>query len=84
MNRPPASTRSGVYNICNLMQRLQAEGKTTLMVTHDLETAFATSDRFTFLHQAHMFFDGTEAELRACALPEVREFLAPSDRSLFV
>jgi phospholipid/cholesterol/gamma-HCH transport system ATP-binding protein len=74
----------GVYNICNLMQRLQAEGKTTLMVTHDLETAFATSNRFTFLHQASMLFEGTEAEMRASAIPEVREFLAPTDLSLFV
>jgi phospholipid/cholesterol/gamma-HCH transport system ATP-binding protein len=74
----------GVYNICNLMQRLQAEGKTTLMVTHDLPTAFATSQRFTFLHQARMLFDGTEAELKASNIPEVQEFLAPTESSLFV
>lgn len=73
----------GVYNICNLMQRLQAEGKTTLMVTHDLATAFATSERFTFLHQARMIFEGTEAEMRSSTLPEVREFLTPTDQSLF-
>jgi len=74
----------GVYNICNLMQRLQAEGKTTLIVTHDLVTAFATSDRFTFLHQARMVFDGTEAEMRCCEMAEVKEFLQPSEQSLFV
>jgi len=74
----------GVYNICNLMQLLQAEGTTTLMVTHDLATAFATSDRFTFLHQAHMLFEGTEAEMKASDIPEVREFLAPTEDSLFV
>lgn len=74
----------GVYNICNLMQRLQKEGKTTLMVTHDLATAFATSNKFTFLHQARMIFDGTEAEIKACAIPEVREFLEPTEQSLFV
>ncbi len=74
----------GVYNICNLMQRLQAEGKTTLMVTHDLATAFATSQRFTFLHQARMLFEGTEAEMKASEIPEVREFLSPTKSSLFV
>ena len=74
----------GVYNICNLMQRLQAEGKTTLMVTHDLATAFQTSDRFTFLHQARMLFEGTEAEMKASDIPEVREFLLPTEQSLFV
>lgn len=74
----------GVYNICSLMQRLQAEGKTTLMVTHDLATAFATSQRFTFLHKAHMLFDGSEDEMKASNIPEVREFLAPTTNSLFV
>ncbi len=74
----------GVYNICNLMQRLQAEGKTTLMVTHDLATAFATSQRFTFLHKAQMLFEGSEEEMKHSTIPEVREFLEPTDRSLFV
>ncbi len=74
----------GVYNICSLMQRLQAEGKTTLMVTHDLPTAFATSQRFTFLHQSRMLFEGTEAEMKASGIPAVKEFLAPTQASLFV
>jgi phospholipid/cholesterol/gamma-HCH transport system ATP-binding protein len=74
----------GVYNICSLMQRLQAEGKTTLMVTHDLETAFATSQRFTFLHSAQSLFEGTEEEMRASLIPEVQEFLQPTESSLFV
>jgi phospholipid/cholesterol/gamma-HCH transport system ATP-binding protein len=74
----------GVYNICNLMQRLQDEGKTTLMVTHDLETAFRTSQRFTFLHQARMIFEGTETEMRNSSIAEVRQFLQPTAESLFV
>jgi phospholipid/cholesterol/gamma-HCH transport system ATP-binding protein len=74
----------GVYNICNLMQRLQAAGTTTLMVTHDLATAFRTSQRFSFLHQARMVFEGTEAEMKASEIPEVHEFLQPTDDSLFV
>jgi len=74
----------GVYNICSLMQRLQAEGTTTLMVTHDLGTAFSTSQRFTFLHQARMIFEGTQEEMRGSNLPEVRQFLQPTDESLFV
>jgi phospholipid/cholesterol/gamma-HCH transport system ATP-binding protein len=73
----------GVHNICNLMQRLQAEGKTTLMVTHDLATAFATSQRFTFLHKARILFEGSEKEMKASSIPEVCEFLEPTDRSLF-
>ena len=74
----------GVYNICNLIQRLQAEGKTTLMVTHDLTTAFATSERFTFLHQARMCFEGTQEEMLASPIADVQEFLSPTENSLFV
>lgn len=73
----------GVFNICNLIGRLQGEGKTTLIVTHDLATAFATSQRCTFLHQARMLFEGSEGEMRGSSIPEVREFLQPSDSSLF-
>jgi phospholipid/cholesterol/gamma-HCH transport system ATP-binding protein len=73
----------GVYNICNLMRRLQEQGKTTLMVTHDLETAFAVSQRFSFIHKAHLVFDGTREEMLRSELPEIREFLSPTDNSLF-
>ena len=73
----------GVYNIRQLMLRLQAEGKTTLMVTHDLETAFAVSQRFSFLHEARLVFEGTREEMLAAEVPEIREFLAPTAESLF-
>jgi phospholipid/cholesterol/gamma-HCH transport system ATP-binding protein len=73
----------GVYNIRNLMLRLQDEGKTTLMVTHDLETAFAVSQRFTFLHAARILFEGTREEMERSSIPEVREFFAPTEQSLF-
>lgn len=74
----------GVYNICHLMKKLQAEGKTTLMVTHDLDTAFKVSDRFSFLHEARIVFDGSREEMLASELPSIREFLRPTDSSLFV
>lgn len=73
----------GVYNICHLMRRLQKQGKTTLMVTHDLETAFAVSQRFSFIHKAHLVFDGTHEEMLRSELPEIREFLSPTDDSIF-
>jgi phospholipid/cholesterol/gamma-HCH transport system ATP-binding protein len=73
----------GVYNIRNLMKRLQQEGKTTLMVTHDLDTAFDVSVKFSFIHKAHMVFDGTKEEMLRSELPEIREFLSPTDESLF-
>ena len=73
----------GVYNICHMIRRLQTEGTTALLVTHDLETAFGVSDRFSFIHKARFIFEGTKEEMLRSELPEIREFLAPSEGSLF-
>ncbi|MSM41565.1 MAG: ATP-binding cassette domain-containing protein [Geobacter sp.] len=74
----------GIYNIRSLMQTLQRQGKTTLMVTHDLHTAFAVSQRFSFLHDTQLIFDGSEEELRTADHPGIREFFSPTEQSLFV
>jgi phospholipid/cholesterol/gamma-HCH transport system ATP-binding protein len=73
----------GVYNICHVIRQLQDQGVTALMVTHDLETAFTVSDRFSFIHQARMVFEGTQKEMLGSDLPSIREFLKPTDDSLF-
>jgi phospholipid/cholesterol/gamma-HCH transport system ATP-binding protein len=74
----------GVYNIASLVKRLQQDGKTTLMVTHDLPTAFATSQRFTMLHESQLGFEGTGEELKVSQLPFVQQFLNPDESALFV
>jgi len=74
----------GIYNIRTLMLTLQRQGKTTLMVTHDLHTAFAVSQRFSFLHDTQLIFDGPEEELRNATHPGIREFFSPTEQSLFV
>lgn len=73
----------GVYNIQQLMLRLQEQGKTTLMVTHDMPTAFAVSDRFSFIHNGELVFEGEKTALESCAEPAIREFFAPGKSSLF-
>jgi phospholipid/cholesterol/gamma-HCH transport system ATP-binding protein len=73
----------GVYNIQQLMLRLQGEGKTTLMVTHDLHTAFAVSNRFSFIHESQLVFEGTREELEVSSVSAIREFFAPGEESLF-
>jgi phospholipid/cholesterol/gamma-HCH transport system ATP-binding protein len=73
----------GVFNIRHLILNLQQQGKTTLMVTHDLDTAFAVSDHFTFIHEARAAFAGSREAMLASHLPEIREFLRPTEHSLF-
>jgi phospholipid/cholesterol/gamma-HCH transport system ATP-binding protein len=73
----------GVYNIRQLMLDLQKQGQTTLMVTHDLETAFSVSRRFSFIHEARLIFEGTREEMLVYPAPEIREFFNPTERSLF-
>nr|WP_052440290.1 ATP-binding cassette domain-containing protein [Geobacter sp. OR-1] len=74
----------GIYNIRHLMQMLQNEGKTTLMVTHDLHTAFAVSQKFSFLHDTRLILDGTADDLRNCDDNAIREFFSPTRESLFI
>jgi phospholipid/cholesterol/gamma-HCH transport system ATP-binding protein len=73
----------GVYNIQQLMLRLQSQGKTTLMVTHDMPTAFTVSDRFSFIHDACLVFEGPKADLELSTNPAIREFFSPGEESLF-
>jgi phospholipid/cholesterol/gamma-HCH transport system ATP-binding protein len=73
----------GVYNIQQLMLRLQSGGKTTLMVTHDMATAFAVSDRFSFIDETRLVFEGTRDELETSAIAAIREFFTPGEQSLF-
>ncbi len=73
----------GVYNIRQLMLKLQAEGKTTLMVTHDMATAFAVSDRFSFIHDSRLVFEGTKLELESSRTKAILEFFSPGEESLF-
>ena len=73
----------GVYNICHVIRQLQAQGATVLIVTHDLETAFNVSDRFSFIHKARMVFEGIQEEMLGSGLLSIREFLKPTDDSLF-
>lgn len=73
----------GVYNIQQLMLRLQGQGKTTLMVTHDMPTAFAVSERFSFIHEGELVVEGNRQELEASRHPAILEFFSPGEESLF-
>jgi phospholipid/cholesterol/gamma-HCH transport system ATP-binding protein len=68
----PANSR----RIGELIQRLQRElGVTSVVVTHDLELAFAIADRVALLKQGRIVLEGPAAELRDADPPELREFI---------
>lgn len=50
-------------------------GVTSLVVTHDLASAFRIADRIALLHEGMLRFAGTPQELRDCTDPVVRQFV---------
>lgn len=53
-------------SINHLIRRLQRRlAVTSVVVTHDMKTAFHTADRIAFLHEGRIYFHGLPAELRA-------------------
>jgi phospholipid/cholesterol/gamma-HCH transport system ATP-binding protein len=58
--------------IRDLQRRL---GVTSVVVTHDLGSAFLVADRIAFLYEGRIRFAGTPDEARAASDPPLREFL---------
>src|SRR2546430_8129012 len=66
--------RSDVIN--ELILKLQRElNVTSIVVTHDMNSAFKVADRIVMLHEGHIIFDGTPAEIQRCETPEVKRFV---------
>jgi phospholipid/cholesterol/gamma-HCH transport system ATP-binding protein len=47
---------------------------TSIVVTHDIDSAFGVSDRIAMIARKKIVQVGTVAEMRASSLPEVRTF----------
>jgi phospholipid/cholesterol/gamma-HCH transport system ATP-binding protein len=61
----------------DLMIRARRElGATSVVVTHDLSSAFTVADRIAFLHEGRIRQAGTAREIRESSDPLVREFIA--------
>jgi len=66
--------RSDVIN--ELILKLQRELKvTSIVVTHDMQSAFKVGDRIVMLHQGKIVFDGTPEQIKASTEPIVRHFV---------
>ena len=66
--------RADVIN--ELILKLKRELKvTSVVVTHDMHSAFKVADRIVMIHEAHLIFNGTPDELRASENPIIRKFV---------
>jgi phospholipid/cholesterol/gamma-HCH transport system ATP-binding protein len=65
--------------INHLIRDLQTKlGLTSVVVTHDLASAFYVADRLSFLYEGRIRFTGTPDEARATEDAPLREFLTAS------
>jgi biotin transport system ATP-binding protein len=53
----------GVIQALEHIRRLKAEGKTLIILTHELEKVLAYSDRLVILHRGHIRDDGNPSEV---------------------
>jgi phospholipid/cholesterol/gamma-HCH transport system ATP-binding protein len=68
----PITANTINHLIRSLQRRL---GVTSIVVTHDIHSAFAVGDRIAFLHEGVIHFDGTVEEAKASPSPLLRNFL---------
>ena len=67
--------RSDVIN--ELILRLQAKlGVTSIVVTHDMNSAFKVADRIVMLAEGRLHFDGTAETIKQSTDPIVQRFIA--------
>jgi phospholipid/cholesterol/gamma-HCH transport system ATP-binding protein len=63
-------------SINHMIRRLQRRlGVTSIVVTHDMKTAFHCADRVALLHEGRVHFDGSVEELKASADPVIVDFI---------
>jgi len=63
-------------SINRLIRRLQERyGITSIVVTHDMKSAFHVGDHIAYLHEGRIYFYGTPAEIQASTDPIIQDFL---------
>lgn len=63
-------------SINQLIRRLQQRFRvTSIVVTHDMKSAFHLADHIAYLHEGRIFFKGTPAELERSPEPLIQDFL---------
>ena len=63
-------------SINHLIRRLQQRfGVTSIVVTHDMKSAFQVADSIAYLHEGRVYFHGTPIELQQSTDPLLQDFL---------
>jgi len=68
----PITTDSINHLIRRLQKRLNV---TSIVVTHDMKTAFHCADDVVFLHEGKVYFNGPVGEMQASADPVITDFV---------
>ena len=63
-------------SINRLIRRLQERYRvTSVVVTHDMKSAFHVGDHIAYLHEGRIYFYGSPAEIQASTDPLIQDFL---------
>jgi phospholipid/cholesterol/gamma-HCH transport system ATP-binding protein len=74
---------TSVETITDIILRLRQELKvTSIVVTHEIPHALKVANRFLFLYDRRIAFEGSSEELADSDVPELAQFLAPFKISL--
>ena len=63
-------------NICRLIADLSKDGKGFIMVTHKVSDAIKVADRFMFLKNGELLFDGDREGLFNADIPDIKFFIS--------
>ncbi len=68
-------------SINHLIRRMQHRFKvTSIVVTHDMKTAFHVGDQIAYLHEGRIYFHGSPGEFRASEDPLIQDFILGRSR----
>ena len=68
-------------SINHLIRRMQSRFQvTSVVVTHDMKTAFHVGDQIAYLHEGRIYFHGSPADFRASPDPLIQDFILGRSR----